>query len=386
MLSRRHLVQCLCGFGGLGLAGCVATPRPTIQRSGFKPKSLASADAGLWRQAEEAEKQAKRSSLRVVDGKLEGYLRDVACKVGGDICADTRVYLMRIPAFNAVMFPNGMMQIWSGLLLRVHSEAQLASVIGHEIGHYANQDTVERHETLVNSAGFAILLSLGLGGVGIPAGALVYLATAAHLYGFSREQEREADAYGARALRKAGYDVSESAAIWRQLTREREALEEKPDRDLVFSTHPSNDERIRNLDQLAKSAPKGERGEDQFREMIAPYRQGWLQDELNRASYSSMLEMLDIADERRGKDTLGLHYRGEALRRRGRKGEIKDAVAAYREALTFEDALPESYRGLGLALRAGGEHDESQDALKTYVEAAPDAPDRALIQSMLQGT
>jgi len=49
-----------------------------------------------------------------------------------------------MPCFNAGMAPNGMMQIWSDLLMRVESEVQLAPVIEHEIGHYLQRHTVER--------------------------------------------------------------------------------------------------------------------------------------------------------------------------------------------------------------------------------------------------
>ena len=52
--------------------------------------------------------------------------------------------LVRTPYFNASMAPNGMMQVWSGLLLRVDNEAQLAAVLGHEIGHYLARHSVER--------------------------------------------------------------------------------------------------------------------------------------------------------------------------------------------------------------------------------------------------
>src|SRR3546814_7901660 len=56
--------------------------------------------------------------------------------VGTDRCDATRVYILREPTFNATMSPNGTMRVYSGLLLRVRSEAGLAAVLGHEFGHF----------------------------------------------------------------------------------------------------------------------------------------------------------------------------------------------------------------------------------------------------------
>ena len=60
------------------------------------------------------------------------------------------------------MAPNGMMQVWSGLL-RVDNEAQLASVVGHEIGHYLQRHTVERLRDAQSRSAFGMVLNIALG-------------------------------------------------------------------------------------------------------------------------------------------------------------------------------------------------------------------------------
>lgn len=74
------------------------------------------------------ESRLRRSPFRLRDATLETYLSELACKLAGEHCPDMRVYPLRAPYFNASMAPNGMMQVWSGLLLRVENEAQLAAV------------------------------------------------------------------------------------------------------------------------------------------------------------------------------------------------------------------------------------------------------------------
>ena len=51
---------------------------------------------------------------------------------------------MNAPHFNAGMFPNGLMLVNTGFLLRIQSEAQLAAVLGHEVGHYVKRHGMKR--------------------------------------------------------------------------------------------------------------------------------------------------------------------------------------------------------------------------------------------------
>ena len=62
---------------------------------------------------------------------------------------------MNRPAFNASIAANGYMEVWSGLLLRVDDEAQLAFVLGHEIGHYRERHSVALMRTLRGRANAA---------------------------------------------------------------------------------------------------------------------------------------------------------------------------------------------------------------------------------------
>ena len=70
-----------------------------------------------------AEAQLRRSPFVLRDEKLRAYVQDITCRLASQHCPDVRVHLVRTPYFNASMAPNGMMQVWSGLLLRVENEA-----------------------------------------------------------------------------------------------------------------------------------------------------------------------------------------------------------------------------------------------------------------------
>src|SRR5207237_3690336 len=90
----------------------------------------------LWMEMDRVEEEISGSNLLITDPKITGYLQNMIGAVGGPAAKDFRIYLARIPDFNAMMFPTGFAVVFSGLLLRMRNEAQLAGVIAHESGHF----------------------------------------------------------------------------------------------------------------------------------------------------------------------------------------------------------------------------------------------------------
>ena len=156
---------------------------------------------------ERAEEEISGSNLLIQDPKLTGYLKDLIGKVGGPAAKDFRIYLARIPEFNAMMFPSGFAVVFSGLLLRMRNEAQLAGVIAHECGHFLRRHMIrswrdQQRKTDIFAIG-AMLAGVGGGGAGVYLGDYVQLAqlgTLLSLFRYSREMEAEADAMGARLI------------------------------------------------------------------------------------------------------------------------------------------------------------------------------------------
>src|SRR5204862_5928646 len=102
------------------------------------------------------------------DPKLTGYLKDIIGTVGGPAAHDFRIYLLRIPEFNAMMFPTGFAVVFSGLLLRMRNEAQLAGVIAHESGHFLRRHQIRSWRDMKRKTdllAFGAMLA-GIGGAG----------------------------------------------------------------------------------------------------------------------------------------------------------------------------------------------------------------------------
>ena len=197
--------------------GTTAPQNPTVVVTGpYQPQDKD--ERGLWMEMDEQERDLRNSNFVIRDVDLNAYVHKVFCRVIGPRCSEVRIYLTRTAYFNANIAPNGMMQVWSGLLLRTHNEAQLAAVLSHEYVHYQNRHSLMLFRQIrARAAGAAWLSMFGL------IGALIALGEISAIFKFSREQEAEADLKSVALIEAAGYDPREVPKIWEQFRAEADA-------------------------------------------------------------------------------------------------------------------------------------------------------------------
>lgn len=344
--------------------------------SRFTRPALSTDEGGLWALMDREETRLRRSPFLVRDPTLARYLQQIACALVADHCPDVRVHLVRTPLFNANMAPNGMMQIWTGLLLRVENEAQLVAVLSHEIGHYLERHTLERLRDTKNRAAFAQFLGL-FGAVG----ALGQLGMLAGSFSFSREQETRADRLGMRLMRRAGYDGRQAAAIWDNLLAELRVTggEEVGKRSPMMATHPPVETRRDELLILAGESG-GRTGTQSFRAMIAPHRLAWLLDEIRRGQFEESLALLGRMVGTAPADAELLFARGEVYRLRNDAGDVNRSIADLERATALDKPPGIAYRSLGLLRKQRGEAAQAQVAFERYLAEMPDAADAGLIR------
>lgn len=154
---------------------------------------------------------------------------------------------------NAFALPGGYIYITRGLLAYLNSEAELAAVLGHEIGHVTARHSVRQQSSAQAASVGAGLLSIlvpQLGYAGL--NQTINLLGTALLRGYGREMELEADGLGAEYLARTGYDPNAMIAVIGTLKnqeifdRELAATEGRAPRAYhgLFATHPSNDQRL----------------------------------------------------------------------------------------------------------------------------------------------
>ena len=389
---RRARLQALAILvAGATLFGCQSKPSQPDESStvqpGYQP-ALNSDEAGLWLVMDKSEKELKTSGSLITDARANAYLQEVICLLDSDICTDVRVYLVRIPHFNASMAPNGVMQVWSGLLLRAENEAQLAYILGHEIAHYRSQHSLQmfrKTKTTANIlAPFQIVTQAG--GIGY-AGSLAQVAAVGTLLKYSRDHEREADDGGFDMLVAAGYDPHEAAKVWEGLLKEKDALDEDQPM-LFFSTHPPSAERVDTLKQRAQATPEPESGwhtgTEKYNEIVDPLRFGLWRDELRLRRFDATQLLLDRAIDAGRSVPETKFFQAELYSTRAEDDDRAKAESAYRDCLKQADAPSEAYRELAMIYMKSGREQQAVPLFETYLERQPDAFDQGMVKAYIQ--
>lgn len=392
LISRRAMLGGVCSCSALALAGCVTSGPKENVSAGYQPQSN-SLEGGLWQVVDQMEKDIRHSPLRITEPGINTYLTNIACKLAGQHCSDLRVYVVDTPHFNASMAPNGMMQIWSGLLLRCRNEAELAAVIGHEIGHYVRRHSLQQLENASNQAAFAAFAGVVLTGMsGVNMTGLTQAIALANIFAFSREQEAEADRLGLELMSDAGYAPIAAAQIWQGLVEEMDAgltaderQEERTKRDVWTATHPTPDSRIRALrTQAASKGSSGQRfAEQRYLTALQPHRDAFMETELRLQRFDRTLVLIDRMQAAYPQDPQIRFYRGEVYRRRNDATDERRALQAYGEAIELDLAHGRSWRGLGIIHRRAGRTGKAREAFRNYLQYEPEATDRLMIQSYL---
>ncbi len=363
----------------------IGTYRVSDLKPGHRPP-LNTDEGGLWMKMDKAEGGLRSSGNIITDKALNAYVRRVTCKVAGRYCNDIRIYLARVPHFNATMAPNGAMQIWSGLLLRVRNEAQLAAVIGHEIAHYLRQHSLKQFRSTVDTA--SSLTFFNIATLGITAG-LADLAAVGSLKANSRNFEREADGYGLVLMAKAGYDPLEAPKVWENLIREQLAEKGEEGSAYFLSTHPAKRERVTALRSLAKKAKKRwskarRIGRKSYLRRIRPYRTRLLRDELQLQRFKRSQALLSSLKKDRANASELHYFQGELYRLRNKSGDRKQALASYQKALRAGRPPVELHRAMGLMLLKENQQAKANQAFRRYLRRAPKAEDADMIRHMMK--
>lgn len=378
MITQTTLLGLVCAV----MVACAQMPSRDLQ-PGERP-GLETTEAGLWMHLDMLEERLKVSGRVVQDDKLDAYLKDIVCRLEPVHCPNIRIYVVDAPYFNASMAPNGMMQVWTGLLLRTENEAQLAFVLGHELAHYVRRHSLQRWINMQNKANAASIFSILSSAVGVGyVGYMGEMAALASVLSFSRDQEREADELGTARVVEAGYDAREAVRIWQALKKEK-SISEKKEGWVFLSTHPGIDERIENLKSASANSRTGVDqlmvGQETLKEVVAGHQDEWLSDEITRAEYAESEVLFRRLLEKSDQQGLLNFYVGELRRKRGGAGDPERAIEAYQLALREPDAPARAYRSLGQSLIRLNRDEEAHAALEKYLAAAPDAPDRQMIE------
>lgn len=170
--------------------------------------------------------------------------------------------VMDSPVVNAFALPGGYVYVTRGLLAHVQNEAQLAVVLGHEVGHViARHSSQQARRAQIGQIGLiagAVLGQAVLGDTVGDMGGLLNMGSQAlelFMMRYSREAEFEADNLGVGYSKRAGYAAAESAKFFHSL--ERLSAAEGRAVPTWKSTHPDPGDRAQRVQEIAAKIPTG---------------------------------------------------------------------------------------------------------------------------------
>ncbi|MFT6466357.1 M48 family metalloprotease [Halopseudomonas sp.] len=258
MIFRPLLVFVLAG---LVLGGCAANP--VTGKQNFVMMSEAQ-EMALGQQASE---QIAQQMSMLKDPKLQAYVQRIGTQLANKSHRSGIPYQFNVidsPDINAFALPGGHIYINRGLLIYLNSEAQMAAVLGHEIGHVTARHGVRQQSIAMSTGLIGQLITIG---TGMPAaGDLSNMLGTAMVRGYGRDMELEADGLGAEYLARTGYrpeavlDVIGALKNQDTYSSQKAAAQGKQVESYhgLFSTHPTHDQRLQQVVAQAQGLTTGD--------------------------------------------------------------------------------------------------------------------------------
>jgi len=245
------MLRALC----LGLLACLGVGCQTISGLNFySPEDDAAMGAVAFDQVLTESKVITSGQQHEMVQRVVSRLIDAAATFRPEMvnAFEWKAELLDAPGtVNAFALPGGKMAVYTGILPVTQTEAGLATVMGHEIAHVTERHGTQRL-TQQNATNLAVVAYGFLRGdeMSEDEGAIVQLTSQLMLLRYGRDDELESDGLGLKIMAKAGYDPREAVEFWKRM-RAQSGGQAPPE---WFSTHPSNERRIEQLEAAMPAA------------------------------------------------------------------------------------------------------------------------------------
>jgi len=345
----------------------------------------------LWSRASEEERILDQSGLIYHDKALGEYLNQVARSLRSTEMPSElsfKIVVIQDPHLNAFAFPNGVIYIHTGILARLDNEAQLASLLGHEMIHCTRRHALKAmrglkdpptvmaavYETLSNISGLDHLAkSLGL------AGSMAAM-------GYCRELENEADQLGFELAMRAGYDPSEIFNLFNHLKVEIKL--EGLDEPFFLGTHPGVQQRIGNIKSFLKeqdnTLESGFKGSDRFREKIQTLLLDNARSDIRLGRFQAARRGVEKYLEKMPDDARAFYLLGEIYRQSGQGSKTAIAINYYQKAIALDPAFAAPHKAIGFIHFKEGDKILARKFFESGLTLSPDSADKAYIQVYLK--
>ena len=374
------------------LSGCATNPV-----TGESELMLVSRDQEISLDRQKSPHQLSADYGEIQNQELQRYIASVGQELAGRTHRPDmpyRFFPVNAVYANAYAFPGGTIAVTRGILLELDNEAELAALLGHELGHVNARHTAARMSTgvllqgLLGGAG-AVAASAGGGASAEALMQLGGLGAGALLAKYSRDDERQADALGMQYMVQTGYAPRGMVGLMDVL---RGMSSRKPSViDQMFSSHPMSEERYRTaVSRVQNEYQTGRQlalNRERYKDHLAPVR--------------AMQEAIEAMQE--GEKALGAENPDQAERSLRRALQAaprdytalvmlgkcrllqdvpKDAERYFAHAREVYPQEPQAAHFLGIALLGQKEYDGAYEQFRWYEERLPGNPNTIFLQGL----
>ncbi|MEX2542365.1 MAG: M48 family metalloprotease [Trueperaceae bacterium] len=372
-----------CSPGALVAPGLDLAERAVMERPSFTDDDEA-------RMAQENARNFEAENAMWDDPLLEAYLTDMLQRLVAVAEPKPFAYRVRVVGdsdVNAFTWGGGLIYVHAGLIARMENEAQLASVMAHELAHVTHRHVPKGIEQAYTTSLLGDVAMVGVGAAGADSGALgaaldktyEYTMNAA-INGHGRGREAEADEVGMALMVDAGYDPREAAGAFEQLLKE--FGDQAPVVNFFYGSHPTlvgRIERSRELvatryaDRLTSErlGVNTEEFKRRTRELVVLV--GVLDYEAKR--FKTATAMFEKAAAVWDGDPVPPYYLGLIAMETGGPAEVTAAISHFNTAIAADAEYAPAYRELGTAHYRDGDSQTAVLAYERYLELAPRAED-----------
>jgi beta-barrel assembly-enhancing protease len=220
----------------------------------------------------QSQQQVRQKVPQVTDRAVVSYIQSVGRRLAARTSGPKYPYSFSVANYreiNAFALPGGPVWIHRGTIAAARNEAQIASVLAHEIAHISERHAADQITKGLVANGLVSLLGAVLGNDRSARTAQIAAQVLAggYMLKFSRDDEREADRVGARIMRQAGWDPREMIAFMEILRHEQGR--DPGSVEVFLSSHPGPGERVELLRTQLRGVPGGRKDSEEFQQIRA---------------------------------------------------------------------------------------------------------------------
>lgn len=392
-LNRREFLALSAAGTAAFLTGCATNPVTGRSQLNFLSES-----GEVQLDQESSPHQISADYGAVQDAEVNRYVASVGNQLAAISHRPDMPYSFRAVNavyVNAYAFPAGTIGVSRGMLVNMDNEAELAAVLGHEIGHVCSRHAAQQFTTgMLASAAVAaaalIVQQQDENYAGLTAG-LGAIASGILLARYSRSNEREADALALHYMTKSGYNPRGCVELMDMLRR---TYKEKPNAlEMLFATHPMSDERydtaVREVADKYQAMTSYPMNRERFREKTAPLRAKKnavnLMQEAEKSMAGNKLDAavtsLQAALKEAPQDYAGLLMMGKCCLAKKQAGEAEKYASEARSAYPSE---PQALHVRGMARIQTKQFEAAYNDFAEYEKILPGNPNTVFFKGYSQ--